>query len=73
MIPADLLLVQSSDPTGICYVETANLDGETNLKQRQVASSTPASDTAVFNPLDFKGTIYCEQPHKKIYEFNGYM
>lgn len=74
MIPADLLLLQSSDAAGICYIETANIDGETNLKQRQVASSTPtASDSAVFDPLDFKGTIYFEQPHKKIYEFNGYM
>ena len=74
VIPADLLLLQSSDPTGICYIETANIDGETNLKQRQVASSAPtAGDTAVFNPLDFKGTIHCEPPHKKIYEFNGYM
>lgn len=36
VIPADILLLFSSDPSGICHLETANLDGETNLKQRRV-------------------------------------
>jgi P-type E1-E2 ATPase len=32
--PADLVLVQSSDSKGVCYIETKNLDGETNLKHK---------------------------------------
>lgn len=35
VVPADMLLLRSSDPHGICYLDTCNLDGETNLKQRQ--------------------------------------
>ena len=32
--PADILLLQTSLPKGIAYVETKNLDGETNLKHK---------------------------------------
>ncbi len=26
-----------------------------------------------FNPADFQGELFCEQPHNKIYDFNGYV
>ena len=35
--PADLVLLNSSSPQGIAYIETKNLDGETNLKHKQGA------------------------------------
>lgn len=33
--PCDLLIIKSSDESGICHIETKNLDGETNLKIRE--------------------------------------
>ena len=30
--PCDMLMLSSSLPKGVAYVETKNLDGETNLK-----------------------------------------
>lgn len=32
--PCDLLLINSSLPNGVCYIETKNLDGESNLKHK---------------------------------------
>ncbi|KAH8874907.1 putative phospholipid-transporting ATPase VD [Schistosoma japonicum] len=37
-IPADILVLTTSNSTGICHIETSNLDGETNLKQREIVS-----------------------------------
>lgn len=34
-VPADLLILTTSDEKGIAYVETKNLDGETNLKEKR--------------------------------------
>ena len=39
ILPADVLLLSSSDPDRLVHIETATLDGETNLKQRRVVCS----------------------------------
>ncbi|RDX96739.1 putative phospholipid-transporting ATPase 4, partial [Mucuna pruriens] len=68
--PADLLLLSSSYEDGICYVETMNLDGETNLKVKRSLESTLALDNdEVFK--DFTGTIRCEDPNPNLYTFVG--
>ncbi|CAK6446303.1 unnamed protein product [Pipistrellus nathusii] len=72
IIPADILLLFSSDPSGICHLETANLDGETNLKQRRVVKGFSQQE-AQFKPEHFHNTIVCEKPNNHLNKFKGYM
>ncbi|KAK6125049.1 hypothetical protein DH2020_041227 [Rehmannia glutinosa] len=68
--PADLLLLSSSYDDGICYVETMNLDGETNLKVKRALESTlHLDDDPTFK--EFSATIRCEDPNPNLYSFVG--
>ncbi|KAI4570209.1 hypothetical protein MJT46_019639 [Ovis ammon polii x Ovis aries] len=72
IIPADILLLFSSDPSGVCHLETANLDGETNLKQRRVVKGFSQQEVQ-FQPEHFHNTIVCEKPNNHLNKFKGYM
>ncbi|GMN42516.1 hypothetical protein TIFTF001_011718 [Ficus carica] len=68
--PADLLLLSSSYEDGICYVETMNLDGETNLKLKHALEVT--SDLREEKSLkEFTAVIKCEDPNENLYSFVG--
>ncbi|XP_060906634.1 phospholipid-transporting ATPase ID isoform X1 [Labrus mixtus] len=69
-VAADLLLLSSSEPHGLCYIETAELDGETNMKVRQSVSVT--SELGDQNNLaSFNGEVVCEPPNNKLDRFCG--
>ncbi|XP_026405002.1 probable phospholipid-transporting ATPase 8 [Papaver somniferum] len=68
--PADLLLLSSSYEDGICFVETMNLDGETNLKAKQSLGET-SSLRDEYSFKKFKALIKCEDPNENLYSFVG--
>ncbi|XP_071928389.1 putative phospholipid-transporting ATPase 9 [Coffea arabica] len=70
--PADLLLLSSSYDDAVCYVETMNLDGETNLKLKQGLEVTSFMNEDV-NYKDFKALVKCEDPNANLYTFVGSM
>ncbi|KAL4710938.1 hypothetical protein ACJJTC_017903 [Scirpophaga incertulas] len=70
-VAADILLLSTSEPNGLCYIETAELDGETNLKCRQCLLETAAmgQDDAQLGAFD--GEIVCETPNNLLNKFDG--
>ncbi|GAA5974373.1 hypothetical protein JCM11641_005241 [Rhodosporidiobolus odoratus] len=68
--PADLVLLSSSEPEGLCYIETSNLDGETNLKIKQASPSTSHLLTpSALSSLS--GHLRSEQPNNSLYTYEG--
>uniref|UniRef100_G3PZZ5 Phospholipid-transporting ATPase n=1 Tax=Gasterosteus aculeatus aculeatus TaxID=481459 RepID=G3PZZ5_GASAC len=69
-LPADLVILSSSEPQGMCYIETSNLDGETNLKIRQGLQMT-ADIKDIDSLMRISGRMECESPNRHLYEFVG--
>jgi len=84
MLPCDLVLMASSNVDGTAFLETANLDGETNLKLRESLEllqkeltrleMVEGNEQAVpqmetIRKLQCK--IHCHPPDMMLYEFNA--
>ena len=71
-VPADIVVLSTSEAEGECYIETMDLDGETNLKRRSsVAATAGAQDEAGLRGLG--GHVLCQPPNTSLEVFNGTM
>ncbi|KAI1140880.1 phospholipid-translocating P-type ATPase [Hypoxylon sp. FL0543] len=69
-LPADIIVLATSDSDGACYVETKNLDGETNLKVRQALRC----GRTLKHAKDCERAqffIESEPPQPNLYKYNG--
>ncbi|XP_037401674.1 phospholipid-transporting ATPase IC [Pygocentrus nattereri] len=72
-IPADILLLSSTEPNSLCYVETAELDGETNLKFKMGPKVTHERLQEESQLAAFDAMILCEEPNNRLDKFTGTM
>lgn len=72
-----MLILNTSEEKGIAFVETKNLDGETNLKlkntHKELIRMYPFSDLASkgSKKLNFGGSVQVAPPNNDIYKFDG--
>ncbi|KAN0126049.1 P-type ATPase [Russula decolorans] len=69
-VPADIVVLSTSDPDGVCFLETKNLDGETNLKPRRAVNAT----SRILTEGDIEHSAFVldsEPPHPNLYLYNG--
>ncbi|GAU27129.1 hypothetical protein TSUD_104380 [Trifolium subterraneum] len=76
-VPCDLVLIGTSDPQGVCYVETSALDGETDLKTRVIPPACMGIDVELLHKIKARflsvGVIECPSPDKDVRRFDANM
>ncbi|CAF4144756.1 unnamed protein product [Rotaria sordida] len=70
-VTADIVLISTSEPNGLCYIETAELDGETNLKARQALEETCGLVDHIDQLSSFDAEIEYEAPNNNLGRFEG--
>ncbi|KAG9511208.1 putative phospholipid-transporting ATPase IIB, partial [Fragariocoptes setiger] len=69
-VPADMILLKTTEKNGSCFVRTDQLDGETDWKLRLAISTTQQVESSdEFFELDAR--IYAEEPQRDIHSFTG--
>ncbi|KAJ8073629.1 putative aminophospholipid-translocase [Marasmius tenuissimus] len=68
-VPADLVLLKTSDTSGTCFIRTDQLDGETDWKLRVAVPETQKLEEADLVRVDAE--VYADAPVKDIHSFIG--
>ena len=74
--PADLILLDSELPGGICFIETGTLDGEKTLKQKEAPRDTREKfkeNNEKINNFEISGEVVADMPNPSLYQLNGRM
>ncbi|SPQ94422.1 unnamed protein product (mitochondrion) [Plasmodiophora brassicae] len=70
-VPCDICILATSAPDGACFVQTMNLDGETNLKARTAVPNLQALDVKAIE--NFQEVLVCAPPDSSIYRFDSHI
>ncbi|GAP91940.2 putative p-type ATPase [Rosellinia necatrix] len=69
-VPADIVLLHATGENGIAYIDTMDLDGETNLKSRESLGDLKDCDT-IAGLRSTTAEFVVEDPNPDLYHFDG--
>ncbi|KAJ8129429.1 hypothetical protein O1611_g4200 [Lasiodiplodia mahajangana] len=69
-VPADIVLLHATGENGIAYIDTMDLDGETNLKSRESLRDFKECDT-IGGLRSIVAEFVVEDPNPDLYHFDG--
>ncbi|KAI9347255.1 hypothetical protein BDR26DRAFT_834348 [Obelidium mucronatum] len=69
-LSVDAIIISCAHEDGTCFIETAELDGETNLKRRAAISALTHYNT-LEDVIRINLHIQCEQPNENLLSFEG--
>ncbi|BFZ54053.1 drs2 neo1 protein [Savitreella phatthalungensis] len=70
-IPADLVLLSSAGDGGVAFIETAALDGETNLKSKRAIPKVADRCKSLEELQNFRAQLHSESPNQDLYNYEG--
>lgn len=70
-IPADIALLSATGPSGIAYIDTMALDGETNLKGKQACPLFVERCATLEGLKRTRATVISEDPNIDLYSYDG--
>lgn len=70
-VPADMVLLRTSDKSASCFIRTDQLDGETDWKLRVPILQACENDNDLYNNTNQRFIVYAEHPQMDIHSFIG--
>ncbi|KAK3674711.1 drs2 neo1 protein [Recurvomyces mirabilis] len=70
-IPADIALLYADGESGVAYIETMALDGETNLKSKQSPHVLQSNCATIAGIRSLSAAFVSEDPNRDLYDFQG--
>ncbi|RDW88750.1 hypothetical protein BP6252_00782 [Coleophoma cylindrospora] len=70
-VPADIVLLHSDGPNGIAFVDTMDLDGETNLKSKQAPKPLAERCRTLEDLQTCRAQVIVEDPNPNLHNFDG--